>query len=397
MGGGALAAPQPGDGASGQRTMPPSWRTPGGEFSNYGQPSPDGPIRWVSTEPGAPGTGVAWTPLHELEGTLVPNGLHFERHHAGIPALDSQAWHLVVEGRVTRPSTLDLATLLRMPRHSRQAFIECAGNSSALWRPEPVQAPVGWLHGLVSCSEWTGVSLRQVLDRVGVAASARWLIAEGLDAAGMTVSLPLDSLPAHSMIALYQNGEPLRAAHGFPARLMLPGLEGVVQVKWLGRLTLSDRPAMSRFDTVAYTDLQADGVSHRFTRTLGVKSLITSPFVGQRLPCGAQELSGLAWSGAGAITRVDITVDGGRRWWPARLDGAARDRAFTRFRATWPRGVASEPAVIASRAVDSAGRVQPRRREMLRRRGGDPRYHYNAVTALSVSADGGVAHGYLDE
>jgi len=383
-------------GAGQTRSLPASWTLPGDGFSNYGQPPDDGPIRWMSVEPGAPGTGVAWTPLHELEGTLVPNGLHFERHHAGVPALDAHEWRLVVEGLVERPVTLDLAALRRLPRRSRQAFIECGGNSNALWRPEPVQAPVGWLHGLVSCSEWTGVPLRHVLERVGVKRRAGWLIADGLDASGMTISLPLATLPHDAMIALYQNGEPLRASQGFPARLVLPGIEGVAQVKWLGRLTLGDRAALSRFDTVAYTDLQPDGTSRRFSRTMDVKSVITHPAVGRAVPGGFTEVSGLAWSGAGHIARVEVSTDGGRRFSDARLDGPARDRAFTRFRWPWRRPNGSGTAVLASRATDSAGRVQPTRATLLAEQGSHAYYHYHAITAIAVAPDGHVTHVHPD-
>jgi len=400
---------------TGARDLPDSWRTPGEGFSNYGRPVEGGPIRWMAVEPGTSGTGASWTPLHELDGTITPNGLHFERHHAGIPALRADAWRLAVEGLVDAPLSLDLAALRGLPRRSALAFIECAGNSHALWRPEPVQAPVGWLHGLVSCSEWTGVTLATLFERVGVRHTARWLIADGLDAAGMTVSLPLATLPDGAMIALFQNGEPLRAAQGHPARLVLPGLEGVAQVKWLGRLTLADRPVLSRFDTVAYTDLQPDGSSRRFTRTMGVKSVITDPAVGRAVaggPTGMTEVSGLAWSGAGHIVRVEVTGDGGRHWSDAVLEGTPRHAAFTRFRWAWssggrgrpgphgprgPRDAAAGPVRLASRATDSAGRVQPDRAALIEEQGHGAYYHYNAVTAIEVAADGRVIHVHLDD
>jgi len=393
---------------AGARDLPDSWRTPGQGFGNYGQPVDGGPIRWMAVEPGTTGTGVSWTPLHELDGTIIPNGLHFERHHAGIPAVRTEEWRLAVEGLVDTPLSLELAALRRLPRHSRQAFIECAGNSNALWRPDPVQAPVGWLHGLVSCSEWTGVTLATLFDLVGVGRGARWLIADGLDASGMTISLPLAALPDGAMVALFQNGEPLRAAQGHPARLVLPGLEGVAQVKWLGRLTLSDRPVLSRFDTVAYTDLQPDGSSHRFTRTMGVKSVITDPAVGRAViggPSGITEVSGLAWSGTGHIVRVELTHDGGRHWSDAVLEGTPRDTAFTRFRWPWEHGRPDitadrvrpvRPVLLASRATDSTGRVQPGRATLIREQGHGAYYHYNAVTAVEIGADGRVTHVHLE-
>lgn len=377
------------------RPMPESWTTPGATFSNYGMPEDNGPIRWISADPSVPGEGVSWTPLHDLEGTLVPNGLHFERHHAGIPALDATSWRLELDGLLERPLAFDFDAIQRFPRRSRIAFIECGGNSNALWRPNPAQAPVGWLHGLLSSAEWTGVPLSLLLAEAGVRPEARWLIAEGLDASGMRVSIPLDALPENSMLALFQNGEPLRAAQGWPARLVLPGLEGVVQVKWLGRLTLADKPALSRFDTSAYSDLTRDGKIERFTRTMGVKSVITSPTVGREVPEGFVEVSGLAWSGAGRIARVEVSLDGGKRWSDASLDGPVLRHALTRFRLPWRRDELSNDVVIASRATDEAGRVQPTRAGLLGVYTHETYYHYNAICGLRVDRAGFVEHVHV--
>lgn len=385
LGGGRLAS----------AAEPTTRREPGGGFSNYGLPPEraGSPIRWISSDPGVPGDGVSWTPLHELEGTITPNGLHFERHHAGVPAIDGTRWRCIVDGLVTRELALDLEALHAMPMRSRIAFIECGGNSNALWRPEPVQAPVGWLHGLVSCSEWTGVPLAAVLAAAGPAQTGRWLVADGLDASGVTVSLPLERLPDDAMIALYQNGEAIRPEQGWPARLVLPGIEGIAQVKWLGRLRVTDRPAMSRFDTVSYTDRQPDGQARRFTRTMGVKSLITLPSVGRPVSTGTVEISGLAWSGAGRIERVEVSIDGGRRWREATLDGPVLDQALTRFRYPWSR--AAMPAVLASRATDSSGALQPMRAALIGEQGHNAYYHYNAVLGLAIDSDGHVEHVHV--
>ena len=399
--GASLAAGAAGLGATaarGQGTPPPwpaSMLEPGAGFSNRGVPGPGEapPIRWTSPEPSAPGTGVSWTPLHELEGAVTPTALHFERHHAGVPRIDPAAWRLRIDGAVARPLGLDLAALRARRLRSRLAFVECAGNSNALWRPEPVQAPVGWLHGLVSMNEWTGVPLAELLDEAGPGSGARWAIAQGLDAAGVTVSLPLATLPPDAMVALYQNGEPLHAAHGAPARLVLPGVAGIAQVKWLGRLHLADRPALSRFDTVAYTELLAGGTLHRFMRTVPVKSVVTSPALGRDVPRGRVEGSGLAWSGSGRVTRVETSLDGGASWRDATLETPVLDRALTRFRFAFERGDA--PLVVASRATDETGAVQPTRRALLATRGGDPYHHYNAVTALGIDPEGRVSHVHV--
>ena len=216
-------------------TSPQSWTKTGEGFSNYGAASErvDHPIRWIANHPAAPGDGVSWTPHHQLQGTLTPNGLHFERHHNGIPQVQADSWEMAVFGALASPRAFSLNDLLRLPMESRQLFIECGGNSNALWRQQPVQTWAGYMHGLMSCAEWTGVRLSTLLDIVGVDPAAQWLIADGLDSSGVTVSIPLAKASDDVLIALYQNGEPLRAAQGYPARLVVPGWEGITNVKWL--------------------------------------------------------------------------------------------------------------------------------------------------------------------
>lgn len=374
---------------------PPSWKTPGTGFSNYGQPSAQErqAIRWISANPAQPGEGVSWSPLHELEGTITPNGLHFERHHNGVPAIDASQWSLLIDGG-TRPTlSFSLADLHRYPLQSRITFIECGGNSNALWRPEPTQAAAGHLHGLVSGCEWTGVPLSLLLKEAGIPAEGRWLIADGLDAAGVSVSLPLEKCMDDVLLALYQNGEALRPENGYPARLVVPGWEGIVNVKWLRALTLSSQPVWSRFDTVSYTDLLGDGVADRMTFEMGVKSIMTSPSGGQQLAApGVHEVRGLAWSGAGRVAGVDVSADGGRQWSAAVLQEPVLDKALTRFRLPWRWD--GRAAMLMSRARDESGAVQPARSELLAAKGPNAYYHYNAVCVWSVSPDGTVTHAY---
>lgn len=371
---------------------PPSWSAVGDGFSNYGMPPADRRIiRWISAEPSLAGSGASWTPLHELEGSVTPNGLHFERHHGGVPNIDATRWQLTIDGLVGNPRHYDLSALQGISLQSRMAFLECGGNSNSMWRETPVQAPAGWLHGLVSSGEWTGVPLRRILDDAGVRENGRWLIATGLDASGVTVSLERDKLPEDALVALYRNGEPLRPEQGWPARLLLPGLEGICNVKWLGRLEIADRPAMSRYDTVSYTDMGKDGISTRFSRVMGVKSVITNPAVGDTVAPGALAVSGLAWSGAGAISRVEVSIDGGRSWRDADLEGPPLDRAFVRFRGEWQRRD-GERVVLQSRAHDTAGRRQPERQALLNERGTSVYYHYNAILSAAIENDGRVVH-----
>jgi sulfane dehydrogenase subunit SoxC len=368
---------------------------PGSGFSNYGQPSDSNPhaIRWISANPALPGEGVSWTPLHELEGTITPNGLHFERHHNGVPAITGDQWSLVLDGSRRPPLSFSLTDLQRYPMRSMITFIECGGNSNALWNAQPVQAAAGHLHGLVSGCEWTGVPLSLLLEEARIPGEARWLIADGLDSSGVTVSLPLEKCLDDVLVALYQNGEALRPENGFPARLVVPGWEGIVNVKWLRALTLSREPLWSRFDTVSYTDLLRDGIADRMTFEMAVKSIITSPCAGQQIPSpGVYEVRGLAWSGGGKIARVDVSADGGQRWFPAVLQEPVLDRALTRFRLPWRWD--GTPQILMSRAMDSSGAAQPSRAALLAAKGANAYYHYNAVCAWGVESTGRLTHVY---
>jgi len=374
---------------------PSTWSQPGEAFSNYGQPRKDrsSSIRWISENPSVPGDGVSWTPLHEMEGTVTPNGLHFERHHNGVPVIDPATWELKIHGLVKRPMAFSLDALLRSEQHSRTSFIECGGNSNALWAAQPVQTAAGYLHGLVSCAEWTGVYLHQLLDQAGLDSNARWLVADGLDGAGVSVSLPLNKLPTDTLIALYQNGEALRSANGFPARLLVPGWEGIVNVKWLRSIQVTDRPLYSKFDTVSYTDLGPDGIADRFTFEMGVKSVITSPSPGQQLQGpGWYEIRGLAWTGAGAVSSVEVSTDN-QNWHQAVLQEPVLDKSLTRFRIPWQWD--GKPATLLSLATDQTGAKQPTRAALLASKGSNAYYHFNAINSWSVDEDGSVRHVYV--
>ncbi len=374
---------------------PASWKVPGRGFSNYGRPrdSRSSPIRWISADRSIAGNGVSWTPLHQLEGMITPNGLHFERHHNGVPEIDPATWKLTVHGQVDKPLVFDLNALHRYPMTSKIAFIECGGNSNSMWRSKPTQAPAGYLHGLVSCSEWTGVSLSLLLQEAGLKPDARWLVADGLDAAGVSVSIPIEKIMQDTLVALYQNGEPVRPENGFPARLLVPGWEGVVNVKWLNSLQLTDRPLMSRFDTVSYTDLQKDGEAERFSFEMGIKSSITSPSPGESLSApGLYEIRGLAWTGNGVVARVEVSADGGKTWLEATLQEPVLDKALTRFRIPWHWN--GTGAILKSRAYDTFARVQPEREVLLNDKGSNAYYHYNAIVSWSVDSDGSVRHVY---
>jgi len=376
----------------------PSWsKAPGTPMRTYGTPSRfEEPVKRVvaSGYPKiSPGTGSSLTPLQALEGTITPSGLHFERHHSGVPDIDPLQHHLVVHGLVKRPLKFSLETLLRYPLVTRTYFIECAGNSARNTGPQPLQVSCGTIHGLVSTSEWTGVAVAQLLEEAGLEPSAKWLLADGADSAAMSRSIPLDKALDDAIIALYQNGERLRPEQGYPMRLLLPGWEGNMNVKWLRQLKLVPEPHHTKDETSKYSDLQPDGKSRQFTFVLGVKSVITHPSFGMTMTGhGLYEISGLAWSGTGRITRVDVSTDGGATWNPARLQTPVLAKSVTRFRIPWEwRGQA---ALLQSRAIDEKGNVQPTRSAWNALYSPGNRYHHNAIQTWSVKADGSIANVY---
>jgi sulfane dehydrogenase subunit SoxC len=374
----------------------PAWmKAPGTNMSPYGQRShyEDKVVRVVGGAPGVVGNGVSLTPHQSLHGTITPNSLHFERHHSGVPDIDPASHRFVLHGLVKRPLVFTMDALARYPTVTRIQFLECAGNSGNNFAPMPTQAPVGVLHGLMSCSEWTGVPVSILLDEAGVDPSATWALAEGADAAAMSRSIPLEKLRDDAIIALYQNGERLRPENGYPLRLFLPGWEGNMSVKWLRRLKLDTAPTMTRDETSHYTDVLLGGKALAFTYPMGVKSVITNPSTGLKMQGpGLYEITGLAWSGAGRIARVEVSADGGKSWGDAALTEPVLSKAFTRFRMAWRWD--GGPAVLKSRAIDAAGSVQPTRESLVARFGERRNYHMNGIQVWAIAASGEVSNVY---
>jgi sulfane dehydrogenase subunit SoxC len=379
--------------------LPASMQQAGTPFSNYGQPSPHEKevIRWVSANSAAPGNGVSWTPLHELHGTITPNGLHFERHHNGVPDIDPAQHILAITGLVEKPLRFSVESLKRYPMQTRICFIECGGNSNAGWRSKPIQSEAGYVHGLISNAEWTGIPLSVLLQEAGIKKTAKWVVAEGADGASLNISIPLEKLMDDALLALFQNGERLRPENGYPMRLVLPGWEGITQVKWLRQLQLTDSPAMSRDETSQYTELLPNGTAEQFSFEMAAKSLITSPSQGMTLPDnpGIYQVTGLAWSGRGKITRVEVSADEGETWVDAKLEQPILSKAFTRFTLPWK--WAGQYAVLQSRATDESGYVQPTRDALIAKKGTHGFFHYNAIVSWEVAEDGFISHVYPTE
>lgn len=327
---------------------------------------------------------VSLTPLERLQGSITPSDLHFERHHAGVPALDSALHELVLHGMTERPRKWRLADLLRYPSVTRTCFIECSGNYFPLAGEE---SPPHLVCGLTSQSEWTGVPLSTLLREAGVRRGASWVLAEGGDAALMSRSIPLEKALDDAIIAYAQNGEAIRPAQGYPMRLLLPGWEGNTNVKWLRRLEVTDGPSMARDETSKYTEPMNDGSIRQFSFDIEARSIITSPSFPEPIEPGWHEIRGLAWSGRGKIARVEVSTDGGKRWQLATLPGPLLPKAHTRFGLPWKwNGQSTE---LLSRAIDETGYVQPTLKAILKRRGpGSAPYHFNPITGWRVHRDG---------
>ena len=333
------------------------------------------------------------TPLQDLQGIITPSALHFERHHNGVPTIDPSRHRLLIHGQVDRPMIFTLEELMRFPSTSRMAFIECSGNSRDGW-DEARNTTVQALHGLTSTSEWTGVNLATLLEAAHMPPEATWLLAEGSDAAALARSVPLtDEVLNEAMVCYGQNGEALRPEQGYPLRLLLPGFEGNINVKWLRRLKLGSAPFMTRWETAKYTDLMPDGKAYQFSLVMDAKSVITRPSGQQQLRPGFHEIRGLAWSGRGRITAVEVSVDAGRTWQTARLQEPVLPKCHTRFRLPWKWD--GQETIIQSRCTDVTGYQQPTRESLVKVRGTHSSYHYNGIQSWKIERSGMVKNVYV--
>ncbi len=362
----------------------------GKPVSRLGERSPHEKTARLTPDTKTPQTASSRTPLAELYGIITPAALHFERHHSGIPPLDPAQHRLMIHGMVDRPLVFTVDELKRLPSTTRIHFVECAGNSGSEWGPKT--APdVQRSHGLASCSEWTGVSLKILLEECGLKKGAKWLLAEGADACKMSRSVPIEKALNDVMVVYGQNGEALRPEQGYPLRLLVPGFEGNINVKWLRRIKVSDSPFYTKDETSKYTELLPDGTARIFTFEMDAKSVITYPSGGHKLTGpGAYEISGLAWSGRGKITKVEISVDGGTVWQPAQLQDPVLSKAFTRFRLPWKWD--GKETTIVSRSTDESGYLQPSREELVAVRGMNSNYHCNVWKPWKLNADGSVTN-----
>lgn len=339
-------------------------------------------------------TSASFCPLQGLFGIITPSGLHYERHHKGWHDINPAQHRLMVNAAdstlLKKSKVYTMGDLMRLPPVSRIHFIECGGNTGMEWG-NPLVPTVQYTHGLLSCSEFTGVPLRTLLEDCGVDYKrARYVLAEGADGASLTRTIPMEQIESGEVFVAYgQNGEMLRPENGYPLRLVVPGAQGVSWVKWLRRIEVGDKPYASRDEAIQYMDLMPDGQLRQYTTINECKSVITTPSGGQKLLSkGFFNITGLAWSGRGKIKQVDISVDGGRNWRPARLDGLVLSKALTRFNFDWVWD--GKPALLQSRAIDESGHVQPSYRQLREVRGNRSIYHNNAIQTWQVLANGEV-------
>lgn len=364
---------------------------PGVDAAPYGMPSEyekhvkRRTVEWLTA---SRESSINFTPLHELDGIITPNGLCFERHHGGVAEVDPGKYRLMINGLVDREMVFTLDDIMRFPRTNRFYFLECAANSGMEWRGAQLNG-CQFTHGMIHCVQYTGVSLRTILEECGLKTNAKWIMGEGADSSGMNRSIPMHKALDDCMIAFKMNGEMLRPEQGYPMRLVVPGWEGNMWIKWLRRLEVGDQPWHAREETSKYTDLMEDGRARRFTWVMDAKSIVTNPSPqAPMLHKGQNILSGLAWSGRGKITRVDVTLDGGKNWVQADVQGPVFDRCLTRF--YLPFQWNGKPLLIQSRAHDDTGYVQPTKDELRAVRGENSIYHNNGIQTWHVKANGEV-------
>ena len=362
----------------------------GVDVSPYGKPSKFEKhvirrnVPWLTADPKS---SVNFTPLHALDGIITPNGLCFERHHGGVAIVDPEKYRLMINGLVHQNTIFNLSDLMRFPRTNRLYFLECAANSGMEWRGAQLNG-CQFTHGMIHNVLYTGIKLKDILKEVGLKSNAKWILAEGADSSAMTRSIPIEKALDDCLIAFKMNGESLRPEQGYPVRLVVPGWEGNMWIKWIRRIEIGDKPWHHREETSKYTDLFQDGKARRFTWEMDAKSVITDP--SPQAPVlhgpGPMVLTGVAWSGRGKISQVDVSIDGGISWNEARLSGPAHTKSMHRFYYEFDWN--GQQLLLQSRAQDDTGYVQPTKDQLRSVRGENSIYHNNGIQTWAVDKNG---------
>jgi sulfane dehydrogenase subunit SoxC len=308
-------------------------------------------------------------PLEMLRHDITPAGLHYLLIHFDIPYTDGRDWQVEVGGHVEKPLTLDVETIRSLPAVTHPVVMECAGNGRARLEPRPLSQP--WLEGAVGNAEWTGTPLAAVLEKAGVSDGAVEVVMTGADRGvqddvehDYERSIPIDEAMRPDVLLAYEmNGEPLLPQHGFPVRAIVPGWYGMTNVKWLKRLTVVREPFDGFQQAIAYRFTTSEDDPGRPVTRMRPRSLMTPPGIPhffsreRQLEPGPCTLRGRAWSGRGAIERVEVSTDGGGSWADARLDQPGGPHAWTGWSFDWT----AEPGSyeLWSRATDVTGATQP--------------------------------------
>ena len=336
-------------------------------------------------------SSINFTPIHALDGTITPQGCAFERHHSGAIELKKSDYRLMINGLVDKPLVFTYQDLERFPRENHVYFCECAANTGMEWAGSQLNG-AQFTHGMVHNMEYSGVPLRTLLEEAGLDTAGdlkdKWVYVEGADASSNGRSIPMEKALDDCLVAFKANGEALRKEHGYPVRLVVPGWEGNMWIKWLRRIEVIDQAVESREETSKYTDTLEDGTSRKWTWVMDAKSVVTSPSPQSPIQHGHGPLviTGLAWSGRGAITRVDVSKDGGNTWETARLAAPGEKMALSRFYldTEWN----GEEMLLQSRAMDDTGYVQPTKAELREVRGLNSIYHNNCIQTWWIKQSG---------
>ena len=334
---------------------------------------------------------ISLTPLQDLSGIIVPNGLFFTRTHNGVARIDPNKHRLMIHGLVKKPIVLTMEQLKKYPSESVIHFLECPSNGAAEWKG-PQFNSVQFVKGMMSCTEWTGVRLKTILDDLGLDPKAKWMLAEGGDGSEMSRTIPTEKVLDDAMVVYAMNGEALREEQGYPIRLFLPGWEANMCVKWLKRLEFGENPWYCKEETSKYTTLTASGKAIQHFYPLEVNSIITSPCPERPwtdLKKGEMiEIEGIAWSGLGKIKHVDLSFDGGKNWVEAKLKGLVLAKAWTRF--SYMYKYEGKPILLSSRATDEADVTQPTVNQEKAIIGVEGVYHRNSICTWEVTENGEV-------
>ena len=341
-------------------------------------------VEWLTADTVS---SINFTPIHALDGTITPQGCAFERHHSGAIDLKKSDYRLMINGLVDTPLVFTYEDLERFPRENHVYFCECAANTGMEWAGAQLNG-AQFTHGMIHNMEYTGVPLRLLLQEAGYDTAGKWVFVEGADASSNGRSIPMEKALDDVLVAFKANGEALRKEHGYPVRLVVPGWEGNMWVKWIRRIEVTDAPVESREETSKYTDVLDNGIARKWTWAMDAKSVVTSPSPQSPITHGTGPLviSGLAWTGRGTITRVDVSKDGGKTWETARLAKEGEKMALTRFYldTEWD----GSEMMLQSRAMDDTGYIQPSKAQLREVRGLNSIYHNNCIQTWLVRSNG---------